>query len=585
MIDIATLALLGTFGAANVPEAPGTFDGARGASGQPVDGRPYATDAWYGYAWIDEHAPTPFVRLASSVCWGAHERRTFPYRTFPGHKALSFQDDWYDRLHINPTRVDLADLVWPLTLPITLWNAWFEPRTIVSIEGLGEDLIVSDAPPIAIAPLGLITLQIGGRPDSKAVLETDVDIILDNGTVIGLVVTINRVIVWGFTPNWADGVQERLSWATDVLASESMTEQRRALRSRPRQEFEAEFIVDGNGRQFLDLALFAWGANEWAIPLWPDVQWLDAPLAQSTMNIACRTDDFAFQPGGLAVLIGETPLETETIEIDTVTADGIDLRRAVQHGWPRATRLYPALVARLAGDISLTRQTDTLYTFEAKFIVRETSDIASAAPATTYRGRPVLEQRSDETETLTRTFERLIATLDSGLAASACVTNVGERAMPVTAWRWFGMGRAAHAGFRSLIWWLAGRQRAVWIPTWADDLTVTQVQEGGNVITVAWVGFVRFARFQPGRRDIRIELTDGRIYYRRIIDAQETSSEWEALYLDTPLTGIVATQIAHICWMSLSRNSSDEIAIEHLTDGDGLARAELIFRGVRDDEF
>ena len=72
MIDIATLALLGTFGASNTPDVPETFAGARGASGQPVDGRPYATDAWYEYAWINEHDPPPFARLASSARCGAH---------------------------------------------------------------------------------------------------------------------------------------------------------------------------------------------------------------------------------------------------------------------------------------------------------------------------------------------------------------------------------------------------------------------------------------------------------------------------------------------------------------------------------
>ena len=158
--------------------------------------------------------------------------------------------------------------------------------------------------------------------------------------------------------------------------------------------------------------------------------------------------------------------------------------------------------------------------------------------------------------------------------------------MPVTAWRWFGMGRAARAGFRAFIAWLAGRQRALWVPTWADDLRIVQIHNGCLAIDVEWVGALRLARRQPGRRDIRIALKGGVVFYRRIIDALEISTEIEALYFDAPISGnLTAADIAHVCWMSLSRADSDTVEIEHVTDGDGLARAEVIFRGVRDDEF
>ncbi|MGV8664248.1 hypothetical protein ACV357_34965, partial [Pseudomonas aeruginosa] len=37
-------------------------------------------------------------------------------------------------------------------------------------------------------------------------------------------------------------------------------------------------------------------------------------------------------------------------------------------------------------------------------------------PATMYRGRPVLEQRPDESEDLTSSYQRLLSTLDNGSA-------------------------------------------------------------------------------------------------------------------------------------------------------------------------
>ena len=327
---------------------------------------------------------------------------------------------------MRPARIDLADLIWPEALPVTFWNAWFVPRVLQGVDGLGNDLMIDrDDPPITFAPLAEEVIRIGVSPASRAVLETNVTFTFDSGEVVIVLATIHRVVVWGFPPDWADGVHERLVWATDILASETLVEQRRALRPAPRREFDAAFLAHGQARQFLDLALFAWGANAWMIPVWPDVQWLDHPVARNAMNIACRTDGFEFRAGEMAILLGETPLDAEAVEIETVTADGLALKRIVQHDWPSGARLYPALPARLQGEVSLNRQTYALATFDASFIVTQTTDVSPAAPAAMYRGRPVLEMRPDETETLTRSYARLIETLDSGLAAAAQVTNVG----------------------------------------------------------------------------------------------------------------------------------------------------------------
>jgi hypothetical protein len=577
--------LYAAYGAMNVPRTGDAWPGLIALPGAVPERNAHISRDLSEFAWTNEFAPSPFARPGGAGLFGTPGARVADVPgERPGFIARSFHEDWYDHIHLRPARVDLADLVWPNGLPVTIWNAWFVPRDIVEISGLGSDFILNlDAPPGPLPPLAEKTVQIGAAPNSRAIIETDIVFRFDNDETVRLIATINRAIVWGWPPDWSNSVRERLEWATDILASESMLEQRRALRAAPRRSFDATFIVEGRARQYLDLALFSWGANDWTIPIWADVQWLAQPVAAGAMRIACRTDGIEFRAGGLAVLIGETPLDAETLEIDAVTAEGINLKRAVQNSKPAGTRLYPALFARLSGDPTLTRKTDALYTLDASFIVVQTAIDTAAAPVATYRGRPVLETRPDETDDLTRAYERLIQTLDTGLSFRALVTNTGERAMPITAWRWLGHGRAEQAAFRTLIHWLAGRQRAVWTPSWADDLTAAGIQ--GNALEVLWAGYTRFVRLQPGRRDIRIDLADGTALYRRILDAQEISNERETLYLDDALGNIQPEQIARISWMSLSRGDSDTIEIEHITDSDGVARSEIIFRGVRDDEF
>ncbi|MEN1720224.1 hypothetical protein AAIH56_35680, partial [Pseudomonas aeruginosa] len=93
--------------------------------------------------------------------------------------------------------------------------------------------------------------------------------------------------------------------STNILQSESAVTQRRAMRLAPRREFEANMYAVDRERQLLDMTLFGWGARIWALPIWPDVQLLQEPLAAGSLNIPCGTAGLDFRDGGLAMLRGE----------------------------------------------------------------------------------------------------------------------------------------------------------------------------------------------------------------------------------------------------------------------------------------
>ncbi|MBN0788719.1 hypothetical protein JTM05_39420, partial [Pseudomonas aeruginosa] len=92
------------------------------------------------------------------------------------------------------------------------------------------------------------------------------------------------------------------------------------------------------------------------------------------------------------------------------------LVRPVQAAWGTGSRLYPVRTAQLTEQPTLTRLTDTAQSARVSFLVMEPSAWPELMPATTYRGRPVLEQRPDESEDLTSSYQRLLSTLDNGSA-------------------------------------------------------------------------------------------------------------------------------------------------------------------------
>lgn len=507
-------------------------------------------------------------------------------RLITGYTIGGYGNDFYHRIHIAPQSIDLGNVVSTQTVPLFVWNAHLTPKTLNVITGTDEGLIVGGQsnPPLHYAALQEREYQLQVTPDGQPVLDTLVT--FNFGTEQPDVrVMANRIIAWAFVPDWSDGVTEQLAWATDILQSDSLHEQRRALRLAPRREFEASNWAEGRERQLLDLSLFGWGGCIWSLPLWHEIQLLSVGVPADSLFIPCGTQFLDFHPDGLALLRGESAFQTEVVEIETVLPNGLQLKRATQQQWPALSRLYPARTAQLLETPQLLRKTDQLQEFSVRFQLMDNSDVPAQMPATLYREHPVFEQRPEETEDLTASFERLQKTLDSGMSHPLTV-DIGNRTLPVQSWRTVLYQREQRYRFRAFLYALNGRQKAVWLPTWADDLTITQiVSAGAAAITVENVGYTRFANGRTGRKDIRIELHSGQVFYRRIVGSEELNTEEERLAINEPLNvQIQPSEVAQVSWLALMRLDSDTVTLEHVTDSEGVARSQLIFKGVRDDD-
>lgn len=509
-------------------------------------------------------------------------------RVISGVQLGAFLDEYYYRIHISPSQLNLGNVVSAQTQPVFLWNAFLEPRTLVDIDGLDEGIQVSGQPepPMLFPALKELVWQVTVTPDGQPVLDTVVAWEFDNGRSAGLRITANRIIAWTFAPDWGDGIRERLTAATDILQSESGVSQRRKLRGSPRREFNGPMYAEGRERQLLDLSLFGWSDRIWSIPIWPDIQLLDVGIGADVNFIPCSTQHLDFRAGGLAMLRGEDAFTSETVEILEVLTNGLQLKRNTQLAWPAGSRIYPARAAQLLEEPSLSKLTDRLIEAEVRFLVVEACDWPEWLPATLYRGRPVWDRRPDDTENLTHAAERLRSMLDSGFA-QPLVTDTAKRAFQVLSQRHLDLGREARALVRSFIYGMCGRQKVVWVPSHMDDLTVVATASAvATTIDIVNIGYTRFSSGKPGRRDIRIELWNGTVLMRRITGATELDTQTERLVLDAALgIELRPDDIARISWMNLMRFESDVQEIEHMTDSQGVAGWATVFREERDDEF
>ncbi len=505
-------------------------------------------------------------------------------KTVSVHRLRSYVDDFYNRIHIRPTSLALGNVVSAQISTVRVFNAFFKQQVLSEINGQDAGLsVLSDNPlPMTVPALKETEWRVSVTPDGPSVLDQYLSWIFTDGSTT-LHVTGNRIIAWTFSPDWAEGVTERLAWLTDILQSKTAVEQRRALRLAPRRTFEANMVVEGRERSYMDMLLFGWSARIFALPIWHDQQWLQEEVVLGTQSISCDTTDRDFRIGGLALLLGGTAFDFEAVEIAGMTPTSLQLSRPTQRKWGIGARLFPMRSARLTEVPQPTRQTDRLSRLSVSFLVVEGCDWPAIMPATMYRGRPVLETRPEESEELTEAYQRLVLLLDNSTGIPVA-TDTADAAFRIQGFRWVLHGRQEQSLLRSLLYALCGRQKEIWLPTHTDDLQLMEIAVASSMqLDVSFIGYTRFANGQQGRRDIRIELIDGTVLFRRITSATELSDQVERLFIDAVLGRIIEPgEVGRICFMALARLDQDELELHHDTDSDGIASLQTVFRGIPD---
>lgn len=385
--------------------------------------------------------------------------------------------------------------------------------------------------------------------------------------------------IWPVMPDWSGGVQERLAWLSDVMqASATAVSQHRGLRIGPRRSISFDVLAEGQERRVADMLLAGYSGT-WLLPIWPDVQFVGAHAAAGDF-ITCATTGFDFVTGGKALLWSAVNT-WEVVQVDTISGAGLLLAAPLVNSWPAGTRLYPLRRARVQDGAEEILRTDTISRRGLTFEITEASDWPALASPTTYLSHPVLDVRPDESDDPASSYMRLAQTVDHETGAPV-VHDLPGIALRMQQSHWKLWGRAEHAWFRSLLYTLQGRRVPMWVPSFASDLKPAAAVTGGSAtLSVEWAGYTLFGKSKHNRKDVRIELTNGTVLYRRITNAVEAGAT-ETLTLNASLSGssIAAGSIRLISFMALCTLASDDVEIDHATDQDGAATATTGWQAV-----
>lgn len=387
--------------------------------------------------------------------------------------------------------------------------------------------------------------------------------------------------IWPLMPDWSHSVSEILSWSTEILqAPASGVTQHRSIRQAPRRSLTLEHLAAHADRRIAETLLAGWGGT-WLLPIWPDVQWLATPIAAGASRIACATAGVDFLVGGRALLF-DTVNTWEVVTISAIDASGITLAAPTTAPHAIGSRLFPLRQARVRDGAEESLYSDDVGRRSITFDIIEPCDFPPVASLPTYLGHPVIDRRPQEGDNQTSSFSRLAKSVDYD-ASLPYVHDMPARAFRTQRATWMMAGREDHTWLRGLLYALQGRRVPMWLPSGSADL-MPSAAISGTTLRVAWAAYSAFASGRDGRRDVRIELYDGRVFYRRITSATDGSAS-ETLVLSSALDAspIDAGLIRQISYMALVTLASDDVEIEHVTDATGICNCTLGWQQVVSD--
>ncbi len=381
--------------------------------------------------------------------------------------------------------------------------------------------------------------------------------------------------VWTIRPNWKEGITERLEWLTDVIPSSIGVEQRRSVRLSPRRSFEINFDPYDRERSYFDLILQRLGSVTWLLPVWHDQARLRVGSVGGSNRLNFDNTNREFVVGDYAILLKDA-FTWEAVLVQAQDVNGITLSVPLEDAWPVGASLFPLVPVTLDPASRLTARSSRIGSSTMLFTVDGPNDWPALTPGAgaSYAGEPVIVRPPNRSADVSADYSRLAFERDGRLGRRRRFDNA-NRAFTVQSHSWVLHGRAAQADFRSTLYWLRGRQRAVWLPSFNDDIRTSRVAVAGtNNLDVERIGLT-YVGLTPGREVI---LLDGLVYRATSIGPPQSAQEDRL-----KLSGVLGQNIPKGrsgSFLTHARLAQDTLELNHMADSDGLLEVVTTFRSI-----
>jgi hypothetical protein len=393
--------------------------------------------------------------------------------------------------------------------------------------------------------------------------------------------------VFPFRVNWREAVTERLEWKTDVMASDTGNEQRQAGRLSPRRAIDATLTLFDRERTFLDLWLHRMLNSEVMFPLWHDATPLTGNIAKAAVVIPINTLGLDFVVGGLAIIFGPSAFENETVTVTAIGLASITISApGVAQAWRKGAKIAPLRRGFYSNEGAKPQQIRTnVWEVQSRFEINRANDYSLGVDSSdVYLGLPVMKTKPDSKEDVDYDFLWNFEELDNQTGRRVREAAQG-RAMVGQHQTYLLRGREEKMAFRQFLYRQQGRLGAMWMPTFADDLTLAvNAANGQGYIDIEQCGYRYTGGATSGRNHILIDTPAGKSYHEITGIAYATIGGRERLLLNPVLPrALTLASVRSIQFMDTARIDADSIEMSHVTDADGVTTVQVPYRTFRNE--
>jgi hypothetical protein len=522
--------------------------------------------------------------------WGSPQKGTFPHinvakdtestlvglrtggseisweeNSYTGHLAYSIEDDFYNRILVEPIFIDFGSILGTQSFEIDVFNAYLVDSVLSDIVETnfrtGLTLDAEATLPTTYGALEERTYTIeavlAGPPQIDATITLDW---LSPITDIDIGIIGTRIVLLPVT--YRHKMRETMLWKTDVLNSYNGTEQRVKVRRNPRHRLAIKAYLDKDERHRVENLMYGWRQREWAIPMWHEARNVDGVVAQDDLTINVDTQYGDFRVDYLAVL-WENPRKFDVFQIESLTTSSITLPRGVNDNYGLNAIVMPVRTARMVKDpIRYTTGYDAV--LETILEVTDNTSYPADPSAIQYNGEDTffMEPLQTGADGSPDSYHYDMVVLDnqSGLVNQyAPWDNIRIK-------RQFELIVEGLQDIWEMRQWLdrrAGKLVPFYMPTYENNFKILNT---GTVVDSLEVLEEDFTTQSSTRTTIVIKKTDGTYIFRTIIDSvlNEVSGNVD-LTLDTALN-FDASEIDEINFIGLKRLDSDQIDFDWLAN-------------------
>jgi hypothetical protein len=483
--------------------------------------------------------------------------------------------NWFDKQHVLPRTVDFDNIITSVTRRFEVFNASSSPAVVSSV--LNNPLLgltLSDtvfpltlqpyqstleaATTIPLVPSGA---RVIASPLGLATFDDEIVFSAASGSLrLGVAGTRTVALLYP----WESGTQETLEWKTVINKARSGTEQRIAVRSFPRQSFQVEWLLDENDRRRQNILIEQVHQLPLGLAIWTEQCRLTAAVSATSLTVTVdSTTDLDLRVGELG-LVYNSAQKFDVLRITGKTATTVTFESGLLNGYSVGDYVMPLRIGRLPRSVDGSRYPVTVQGMRVNFVVEDNHTGIPEASTTGWSsldGKVLLDDFNfiQRTASESRTRDLIVLDNEIGLVSQTARETEDKRAHAKT---WITKTKAELYKLRKLLMHFRGRQVSFKIPTFAEDIVVTQtLTSGSNLMTIENIWF---SRYVVSGRTFRITFTDGTSVVRTVTASTELSASEERLTLDASWSATkTAAEVRRVEFIEDVRLDSDSIVIQH----------------------